>query len=150
MTNVHQINQHDSAVKRELDPLEFVARQLDDVFDALCADADNISLYHQLQATERAYRDALLPPWSVRWKAIYCVPRRQPFKDLDRRSNMNALRQSVTTAKRALARVRKKGSTSQQVAAEVALIAAEDALQIYRQHPAILTPAELQRATGAT
>jgi hypothetical protein len=135
MTNTHQINPSDIDVKRA---------ELDAMFHALCADADNRTLYEQWDAAFDAYRASLLPPWSVRWAAIESLPGRYPFKDPDRRSNLNALRRVVKAAKRT---VDKGGGTvTQRIEADAALVAAEDALAIYRQWPSLLTPDELERA----
>lgn len=134
----------------EFDVNGLLARELDTVYAALLGDADNPALYERLDAYERAYRAALLPSWSVWWATVEAVPppnRLPKFKDFDRRSNVNALRRRITAAKRTLDRAR-KGPPSQRIAAEVALQAAEDALQIYRQWPTMLSPADLQRAVG--
>jgi hypothetical protein len=137
-----QIIDADSAVNGPL------ARELDEAYHALLGDADNCELFQRVDTLERAYRESLLPPWSIRWREIHSIPpgRGKAFRDLDRRSNVNALRRAVTAAKRTLQRT--KGSPSQHVAAEVALQAAEDALAIYRQYPILLTPSDLRRVIG--
>jgi|ERR1700692_532253 len=126
-----------------------LAAELDDVYAALLADADNLDLYAAWQSSIDAYRGSLVTPWSIRWRNIGCVPKRRfRFRDPDRRSNLNALRRAVTAAKRRL-RSSRKEQLREQVEAEAALVAAEDALAIYRQMPSLLTPSDLERVIGS-
>ena len=101
-----QIDDADSAVNGLL------ARELDDAYHALLGDADNCELFQRVDTLEHAYRESLLPPWSIRWREIHSIPpgRGKAFRDLDRRSNVNALRRAVTAARRTLQRI--KGSPS--------------------------------------
>jgi len=140
----HQINNHAADVNSPI-----LAAELDDVYAALLADADNPDLYAAWLSAIDAYRESLVTPWSIRWRNIGCVPKRRfRFRDPDRRSNLNALRRAVTAAKKRL-RSSCKEQLREQVKAEAALVAAEDALAIYRQMPSLLTPSDLERFIGS-
>ena len=129
-----------------------IGAELDAVQSAILSDIDNRELWERLDALKRAYRDALLPPWSIKWRSVWAIPKQLKFRDLDRRANVNALRRKVRAAERALARAQDchRGiSVREHIRAEVALTSAKDALAIYRQWPAMLPREDLQTVIGA-
>jgi hypothetical protein len=147
MATIAQIKNNDSAVKR-------LARALDAVsWVAATVEGPDHPRWQEYKAARRAYRIALLTPLALRsdraFRMWLATPGRSPFKDLNRRSNTNALRRAVTAAKRALERANLKGTMREQVEAEAALVAARDSLEIYQRDPTTLTPAELDHVIGA-
>jgi len=119
----------------------------------LMGDIDNRPLWEALVKAEEDYFDACLPSWSLRWRLTHIPPcdggiplppwwgKKQPFRDLDARSNRAALRRAVKRTAAALDKNR------QDIALKAAHQGALDALEIYQTWPSFLTPEELERAT---
>jgi len=144
-----------TALKRLESDVKRLARALDAVsWVAATVEGPDHPRWQEYKAARRAYRAALLEPLALRsdraFRMWLAAPGRSPFKDLNRRSNTNALRRAVTAAKRALERANLKGTMREQVEAEAALVAARDSLEIYQRDPTTLTPAELDQFIGVS